>query len=102
MKVLITGATGMSILSSHVVSNTAHTAGFIGHPAALALSRAGHIVYGQTRSETSGTLLAKDEIVPLIFDPTTEEGLDKFVETAKDVDVGRSPFPSPLSKRLVF
>ena len=35
--------------------------GFIGLPAAQALSRAGHIVYGLTRFEEKAKLLAADE-----------------------------------------
>ncbi|KAE9394062.1 NAD(P)-binding protein [Gymnopus androsaceus JB14] len=37
------------------------SSGFIGFPAAQALSRAGHIVYGQTRSEAKAKQLAAEE-----------------------------------------
>lgn len=57
----------------------------------MAFARAGHIVYGQTRSERSKTALAKDEIIPLAFDQTTKEGLKPFIDAAKGVDVGESP-----------
>ncbi|OCH91900.1 NAD(P)-binding protein [Obba rivulosa] len=49
MKVIILGASG-----------------FIGLPAAQALVRAGHVVYGVTRSESKAKLLAAEEIIPLI------------------------------------
>ncbi|KAF5340439.1 hypothetical protein D9758_013566 [Tetrapyrgos nigripes] len=52
MKVLILGATG-----------------FIGFPAAQALSRAGYFVYGQTRSSEKAKRLAADEIFPVICNP---------------------------------
>jgi len=35
--------------------------GFIGFPAAQALSRAGHVVYGQTRSQEKAKRLAAEE-----------------------------------------
>jgi len=53
MKVLVLGASG-----------------FIGLPAAQALSRAGHIVYGLTRSEAKGKQLAADEIIPVVGEVT--------------------------------
>ena len=65
--------------------------GFIGLPTALAFSRAGHIVYGQTRSSSSTAELAKDEIIPVVFDPSTSEGIKAFVELAKSVDTGEPP-----------
>ena len=43
----------------HIVHKSA--SGFIGLPAAQALSRAGHIVYGLTRFEEKAKLLAADE-----------------------------------------
>ncbi|RPD60050.1 NAD(P)-binding protein [Lentinus tigrinus ALCF2SS1-7] len=49
MKVLILGATG-----------------FIGLPAAQAFVRAGHIVYGQTRSASKVKQLASEEIIPIV------------------------------------
>jgi hypothetical protein len=33
-------------------------------------------------------LLAKEEIIPLVFDPKTDEGLDAFAKAAKGLDVG--------------
>jgi len=68
--------------------------GFIGLPAAQAFVRAGHIVYGQTRSEKSSQSLAKEEIIPLVLDPSTDEGLEAFAALAKKVDVGKSNSPS--------
>ncbi|KAI0753215.1 NAD(P)-binding protein [Daedaleopsis nitida] len=52
MKVLILGATG-----------------FIGLPVAQAFVRAGHLVYGQTRSETKAQQLKAAEIIPVVADP---------------------------------
>lgn len=71
MKVLILGATG-----------------FLGFAAAEAFVRAGHIVYGVTRSKESGTSkLASNEIVPIVADPLTEQGLKAWGKIAADVDV---------------
>ncbi|KAI0775246.1 NAD(P)-binding protein [Trametes elegans] len=53
MKVLILGATG-----------------FIGYPVAQAFVRAGHIVYGQTRSAAKAKQLAAEEITPIVADTT--------------------------------
>jgi len=64
--------------------------GFIGLPAAQAFVRAGHIVYGQTRSEQSTGDLVKEEIIPVVLDPGSDEGVEAFVKVAKDVDVGES------------
>jgi len=47
--------------------------GFIGFPAAQALVRAGHIVYGQTRSQQKAQLLASEEITPVVCDPESEQ-----------------------------
>ena len=66
--------------------------GFIGLPAAQAFVRAGHIVYGQTRSEKSTGDLVKDEIIPVVLDPGSDEGVEAFVKLAKDVDVGESSY----------
>ncbi|KAF4565285.1 hypothetical protein EYR36_001855 [Pleurotus pulmonarius] len=54
MKVFVLGATG-----------------FIGFPVAQALARAGHIVYGLTRSEANGNKLAAEEVIPIIAEPTS-------------------------------
>ncbi|KAJ7174171.1 hypothetical protein C8R43DRAFT_637355 [Mycena crocata] len=51
MKVLVLGATG-----------------FIGLPAAQALARAGHMVYGLARTQEKARALAADEIIPVIGD----------------------------------
>ncbi|KAJ3822765.1 hypothetical protein F5878DRAFT_577591 [Lentinula raphanica] len=55
MKVLIFGASG-----------------FIGFPAAQALIRAGHTVYGQTRSQAKATRLQAEEIIPIVCDPESD------------------------------
>ncbi|KAK7437632.1 hypothetical protein VKT23_018531 [Stygiomarasmius scandens] len=54
MRVLVLGATG-----------------FIGFPTAQALSRAGYLVYGQTRSEEKAKRLAAEEIFPIVCDPSS-------------------------------
>ncbi|KAJ7206250.1 hypothetical protein GGX14DRAFT_500409 [Mycena pura] len=51
MNILILGATG-----------------FIGFPAAQALVRAGHTVYGLSRTEAKAKLLAAEELIPVIGD----------------------------------
>ncbi|TBU26199.1 NAD(P)-binding protein [Dichomitus squalens] len=53
MKVFILGATG-----------------FIGLPIAQAFVRAGHVVYGQTRSEEKAKQLTAEEIIPIVCDPS--------------------------------
>ncbi|TRM59961.1 hypothetical protein BD626DRAFT_548576 [Schizophyllum amplum] len=50
--------------------------GFIGFPAAQALVRAGHTVYGQTRSEQKATQFAKEEIIPIICAPDSDGWYD--------------------------
>ncbi|KAJ3862459.1 hypothetical protein EV359DRAFT_83324 [Lentinula novae-zelandiae] len=52
MKILIFGASG-----------------FIGFPAAQALIRAGHIVYGQTRSRENVQRFEAEEIIPVVCEP---------------------------------
>ncbi|KIK51462.1 hypothetical protein GYMLUDRAFT_208616 [Collybiopsis luxurians FD-317 M1] len=67
MKVLVLGASG-----------------FIGLPAAQALVRAGHLVYGLTRSHEKAKQLAGEEIIPIvgeISNPTP------WVEIVKDLDI---------------
>ncbi|KAF7979282.1 hypothetical protein HWV62_42980 [Athelia sp. TMB] len=56
MKVLVLGASG-----------------FIGLPAAQALVRAGHEVFGLTRSEEKGQFLAAEEIIPIVGEVTSPE-----------------------------
>jgi len=46
--------------------------GFIGFPIAQALTRAGHIVYGLTRSEAKAKQLAAEEIIPIIGQPESD------------------------------
>jgi nucleoside-diphosphate-sugar epimerase len=84
MKILILGATGESLQSSRLMI------GFIGLPAAQAFVRAGHLVYGQTRSEKSTGDLVKEEIIPVVLDPGSDEGVEAFAKVAQDVDVGES------------
>jgi len=87
MKVLIFGATG-----------------FIGNPAAKAFARAGHIVYGTTRSEKSARALAEEEIVPVVCDPATPEGIKVFSSIAEacDVVIDTIPETSPEGPLALF
>lgn len=65
------------------------TAGFIGSAVSHAFVRAGHIVWGQTRSqETADTKFGPNEIIPVVCDPTTQEGQSEWAQVAKQVDVG--------------
>lgn len=56
MKVLVFGASGS-----------------IGFPVARALTRAGHVVYGQTRFEENKKLFLSNEILPVVGDPESTE-----------------------------
>ncbi|TFY81028.1 hypothetical protein EWM64_g2981 [Hericium alpestre] len=64
MKVLVIGASG-----------------FIGLPTARALSRAGHEVFGLTRSQAKGNQLLADEITPVIGEPEKPEDWVQIVST---------------------
>ncbi|KAH7925461.1 NAD(P)-binding protein [Leucogyrophana mollusca] len=55
--------------------------GFIGLPVAQALSRAGHTVYGLTRSESKAKQLAADEIIPIVGEPTNPQPWLNIVPT---------------------
>jgi nucleoside-diphosphate-sugar epimerase len=87
MKVLILGATGESPCP-HFINRSDDFVGFIGLPAAQAFVRGGHIVYGQSRSEKSKGELIKEEIIPIVLNPATGEGVKAFVDLVKNVDVG--------------
>src|ERR1700756_1585187 len=65
--------------------------GFVGFPTCEAFCRAGHIVYGQTRSPSSAQKLAEREIVPVLCDPLTDQGRAVWGEIAARVDVGGPP-----------
>ncbi|KAH7913323.1 hypothetical protein BJ138DRAFT_1099596 [Hygrophoropsis aurantiaca] len=64
MKVLVIGASG-----------------FIGQPVAQALSRAGHIVYGLTRSEAKAKQLAAEEVVPIVGEASNPQSWLNIVPT---------------------
>lgn len=49
--------------------------------------RGGHIVYGQTRSESTATDFAKEEIIPVVCDPYDDAGKAKWGKVAAEVDV---------------
>ncbi|KAH9850363.1 NAD-P-binding protein [Lenzites betulinus] len=77
MKVLILGASG-----------------FIGLPVAQAFVRAGHIVYGQTRSAEKAKLLAAEEIIPVVADVKDTEAylplgatLDAVIDAIGGADI---------------
>nr|XP_019008392.1 uncharacterized protein I206_06951 [Kwoniella pini CBS 10737]OCF47173.1 hypothetical protein I206_06951 [Kwoniella pini CBS 10737] len=64
------------------------SSGFLGLPAAEAFVRAGHIVYGTTRSTRSAVdVLAAREIVPIVVDPFDENGKKQWGKIAAEVDV---------------
>jgi len=66
MKVIVLGVTGA-----------------IGFPVAQALLRAGHIVYGQTRSESKVKQLATEEIMPIVCHPAD---IDKWKHLLASVE----------------
>ncbi|KDQ28503.1 hypothetical protein PLEOSDRAFT_1077306 [Pleurotus ostreatus PC15] len=68
MKVIVLGCVAPSRLTHPLASAT----GVIGLPVSQALSRAGHIVYGVTRSESNARKLATEEIIPIVAEPTSE------------------------------
>ncbi|KAI0340672.1 NAD(P)-binding protein [Trametopsis cervina] len=59
-------------------------AGFVGFPVAQALLRAGHTVYGQTRTAERANLLASNEITPIIAEATDVSAWEFLIA---DVDV---------------
>jgi len=65
MKVIILGASG-----------------YIGLPLAQAFVRAGHIVYGQTRSASTAKKLAAEEIIPIVSGPTDTQSWKSLLATA--------------------
>ncbi|TFY67336.1 hypothetical protein EVG20_g3978 [Dentipellis fragilis] len=58
--------------------------GFIGLPVSRALNRAGHVVYGLTRTKEKANQLAADEIYPVIGDPEKPE---EWTYILSDIDV---------------
>lgn len=68
---------------------------------AKAFARAGHIVYGVTRSKANGQDLAKEEIVPVVCESGTDEGRKVWGEIAAVADVGTCAYlPLPASPDL--
>ncbi|KAL1694657.1 hypothetical protein GGG16DRAFT_109990 [Schizophyllum commune] len=67
--------------------------GFIGFPAAQALARAGHNVYGQTRSTEKAIQLTKEEITPIVCAPDSSNWhhlipkLDVVIDAVGGMDV---------------
>lgn len=85
MKVLIIGASG-----------------FIGLPMARAFVRAGHIVYGVTRSETKAEQLAAEEVIPVVADSATPAVWYPLVATLDVViDTTASLAPGTHAKTLL-
>lgn len=79
MKVIVFGATG-----------------FIGSSVAQAFVRAGHITYGTSRSESSKRELVAQEVIPIICDPYSKEGLQAWGRIAETADAGEFCFVSLL------
>lgn len=76
--------------------------GFIGFPAAQALARAGHIVYGQTRSAQKAKQLAAEEIIPVIAEPVSPKWLSLVPTLDVVIDaIGGSADISSLSNELL-
>lgn len=50
-------------------------------------------MYGSTRSEKTAKELAKEEILPIVLDPTSDSGLKTLADLAEDVDVGKPRIP---------
>lgn len=86
MKVLVLGASG-----------------FIGLPAAQALCRSGHVVYGLTRSEEKAKQLAADEIIPIVGEVTNPAPWMHHIDTLDVVidAVGGTADISTLSAALL-
>ncbi|KAJ7133335.1 hypothetical protein C8R44DRAFT_829260 [Mycena epipterygia] len=88
MKVLIIGATG-----------------FIGLPAAQALVRAGHIVYGLARTHEKAKTLSAEEIIPIIGDVDSDawipliSTLDAIIEAIGGRDV--ATLSSKIFERVI-
>jgi len=61
--------------------------GFIGLPVAQALVRAGHVVYGVTRSAQKAKRLAAEEIIPVVADVNESEDWPTFLKYAPKLDV---------------
>ncbi|KAF9074228.1 hypothetical protein BDP27DRAFT_1359735 [Rhodocollybia butyracea] len=73
------------------------SSGAIGFPVAQALVRAGHIVYGQTRSEAKAQQLAAEEIIPVVCDIVSSDTWHSLIPTIDVVIeavglVGRTDF----------
>lgn len=84
MKVIVFGATG-----------------FIGSSVAEAFARAGHITYGTSRSESSRQGLVAQEIIPIICDPYSKEGLEAWGRVAETADAGEFSPPATSSRRAM-
>lgn len=85
MKVLVLGASGT------IPSHPPLTPGFVGSAVASAFTRAGHIVYGQTRSHATGDSMAAQEIFPVVCDPFSDP--ETWAKIVRNVDVGELPPP---------
>ncbi|GFZ47799.1 hypothetical protein JCM24511_05546 [Saitozyma sp. JCM 24511] len=68
--------------------------GFIAFPIAQAFARAGHIVYGTTRSAENAKALARDEILPIVCDATNDEGRALWGKEAETADLIIDAIPS--------
>ncbi|KAJ7160314.1 hypothetical protein C8R46DRAFT_1001522 [Mycena filopes] len=83
MKVLVLGATG-----------------FIGFPAAQALARAGHTVYGLARTQAKGKILAAEEIVPVLGDVDSDAWITLIATLDVILDAVGGPQQASLARTM--
>ncbi|KAJ7022578.1 hypothetical protein C8F04DRAFT_1048942 [Mycena alexandri] len=81
MKVLVLGATG-----------------FIGLPAAQALSRAGHMVYGLARTQSKAKMLAAEEIIPVLGDVDSDAWIPLIATLDAILDAVGGPDQASLAR----
>ncbi|KIY53183.1 NAD(P)-binding protein [Fistulina hepatica ATCC 64428] len=77
------------------------SAGFIGFPVAQALARAGHVVYGQTRSESQAKKLSAEEITPIICEPHSDSWSHLATTLDVVIDIVGGPNLKELQERIL-
>jgi len=75
--------------------------GFIGFPIAQALTRAGHIVYGLTRSEAKAKQFAAEEIIPVVGQPESDSWHSLISTADVIIEAVRGPDLKTLSANLI-